>query len=743
MTAMTQAGLVLGTAAYMSPEQARGKPIDKRTDIWAFGCVLYEMLAGKPAFDGEGITDILAAVVRNDPDWTRLPSDTPPAIRRLLKQALQKDRKQRTPDIAVARLEIADALSSSSESAAPTLAAQASSSPSSRSRRQTWQLVAAAAIGMVLAAGITWMLKPSPASERPVVTRSVLATQPFDRRPPPRAGESRGLVRPPRPALALSPDGAVLVVRVAEGGSRLYRRPLDQLTMTAIPGTEGAEVPFFSPDGRWLGFVHGTELKKMPVGGGPASVICKIPGPAPAVVGVDWGPGDLIVFATNQGLWRVSGGGGEPQQITKLASEVAHRLPHILPGGDAVIFTIVKEIFRWDNTQIVVRSLNSDEQRVLIDGGSDGRYLPSGHLVFARDGTLMAAPFDLETRSVTGGAVALIDNVMHSVNTSNGAFDTGAMQAVFGAQGTIVYATGGPVPAMPLALASVDRRGNAETLASEPREYFAPRVSPDGQRVAMTTHRDGRRVWVYDVIRRSLRPFTPADQRVVWSIWGPDSDRIAFSNLTSGEISWKASGDGKIEAFGTGLAGSVSSWSSDGRLLAYVNATNDIFVVDLSRSDRTPHAVVESPANERFPEFSPDGKWLAFTSNESEREEVFIQPYPGPGPRIQVSTTGGVSPAWSRDQKELFFLLPGPRPVMMSAAISALAQGLNVGTPRYLFDGEFVLTGPVRGYDVSPDGQRFFMIQALPPKPEPPTELVIVNNWFAELESRVPRTAGK
>jgi serine/threonine-protein kinase len=747
-TGATRAGVILGTAAYMSPEQARGKAVDRRADVWAFGCVLYEMLTGRRAFEGEVISETLAAVLRGEPDWTALPESTPRAIERLLRRCLQKDPRERLQSIGDARIEITEATKAGGDA---TGSAAAPARPPQPATARVDLIAAAALAGAILAGAAVWMLKPSAAAAPALVTRSLLAVQPFDQRAPAKPGESRvPITRRDRTSIALTPDGRTLVFRaLGDITEQLYVRPLDKLAATPLAGTERSEHPFISADGQWLGYKFGDELRKIPTAGGIATTITRIPGArtAPAIYGASWGPGDVIVFATEQGLWRVSAAGGETRRVTTPSeTEYRHTLPHILPGGRSVLFTITTASYRWDDARIAVRVLDSDEQKVLIENGADARYA-NGHIVFMRAATLMAVPFDVERLEVTGSPVALVEGVMQAMNTGNSGTDSGAGQVALSPTGRLVYATGGPAPIQPRALVWIDRSGTIEPLSVPERPYSAPRIAPDGRRIAVAIGPDTeRRIWVHDVQRGGLSAVTAPREVAFWNIWSPDGQRIAYSG-SGADIALRSSdGTGAPEVVhATRNFATPASWSSDGRLLAYVERPaftedeigpqEDIWIQDFSDPKQPRRPFIQTPATEFFPEFSPDGKWLAYTSTESGRAEVYVQPYPGPGTRIQISTQGGSAPAWTSNGMEIVYPQPtGQRTnAMMTVTVRATAAGLSVDAPRKLFEGTFTFTGPIRGYDVTPDGRRFLMVQPRDPPPQPPIELVLVENWVAEL----------
>ena len=461
-------GVILGTAAYMSPEQARGKPVDKRADIWAFGCVLYEMLTGRRAFEGDSVTETLAHVLQREADLAALPEDTPASVKRLLVRCLDKDRNTRLPHIAAAAFQIDEALAGASPatSEAPTRI------PSSVSSRMLVPAIIASAIG---GAAIAWLILSRAPAATPPVTRLQVNVAPADQ-----LGGAEG--RPIRTAFAIAPGGRTLVFSAVQNNQRgLYLRPLDQAAATLIPGTEGALNPFFSPDGQWIGYFGSNQIRKVPVTGGP---------PVPVTTGLrlmfgaSWGDDDVIVFARSaSGLWEVPASGGTPverTQVNREIGEVGHRLPHVLPGGDAVLYTVMHNRFpNWNETQVWVHSRRSNTAKLLIDGGADARYVASGHLLYANEGALLAIPFNLDRLEINGGAVGISD-VMQAAYVPGEPGDSGAMQASVSTTGTLVYLAGGVQKPSENTVVRVDRSGRPDGFSIAAQTLRTLRLSPDG-----------------------------------------------------------------------------------------------------------------------------------------------------------------------------------------------------------------------------------------------------------------------
>jgi serine/threonine-protein kinase len=762
---------IAGTPAYMSPEQARGQSVDQRADIWAFGCLLYEMLTGTAAFAAPTASDTLVAVLETEPSWQALPGDLAPAIPRLLRRCLHKDAKHRLRDIGDAWLEIREALGTHS---ATVRALRPSGSPAAT----RWRAAIFAAVALGGIAGAATLYTPS--GEGGYVTRSIIALQPFDQRSSADVAGRTPAVRFDRTAIALSPDGRTLVWQArADDGVRLYRRSLDRLDVSPIDGTEGADSPFFSPDGRWLGFRANGELKRVSIAGGPATTITVIPirpgpsgrvNPQARIFGATWGDGERIVFATGGAddyrLWVVPGQGGDPKLVAAPAEgEYSYRLPHLLPGGDAVVFTTVRTIFWWDDAQIAVRSLSTGAQKILLEGAADARYVPSGHLVFMRRGTLMAVRFDLARLEITGEPVVLIENVMQAVNAANLQNDSGACQfAVAG--GTLVYVSGGIIPQPRRALVWITRDGTVEPLPLTADAYYQPRLSPDGTRSAVFTSVLGLpRVWSIDLTSSTRLPVTTPEERGAYNVWTPDGKRIVFWRSPQLDPYWKSSdGTGPSEPlYESAHDAKGSSWHADGKTLAVVETRpqsgEDILVIDVKDRRKGPVRFAATGAREFYPEFSPDGKWLAYASNDASLAQVYVSPFPGPGDRVQISIDGGTAPTWRRDGRELYFIAPPLTPNgELNRDLDAIgrrmiavtfdpdgSRGSTVGPPRVLFEEtagrRFYSTIPIRGYDVNADGTRFLMVQPLAPGAEAAPELVLVQNWLQELQRLVPRRA--
>jgi eukaryotic-like serine/threonine-protein kinase len=713
-------GLILGTPSYMSPEQARGKVVDKRSDIWAFGCVLYEMLTGRRAFEGADTTEVLVHIIEREPNLDTLPASTPAPVRRLLRRCLEKDRLKRLPDIGVARIEIDDALSSPRAVDASAIAA----APDRRRTGAAW-IVAAALIAAAVVGALMYPRFRSYASG-PLVRASIPLAEPLE-------------FGVQQPSFAISPDGTRIVYRGA-ASEPLHSRLLNDPGSSAIAGTEGAVNPFFSPDGKWLGFFVGHTLKKVSFAGGAVVTVATLPSNvgAQGYRGAAWADDGTIALApsTGAGLYGVADRGGEPKPLTTIdakANEAAHRWPHFMPGGRAILFTVKStNLQSFDDAQIMVRSLDTGEQHPVAQGDS-AQYLPTGHLVYARAGALYAVPFDAARLAVTGAPVKVADGVITHP-------ESGGAQVAISRTGTLVYAAGGSRTAE-RPLLWVDRHGAARPATDRQAPFWWPRISPDGRRIALVIDAAFSKIWVLDIERGT---FTRASQLAGdqdRATWMPDSVRLTFGA--------DAVGSGAVRLFsdtidGTGAAtllfdGAESpsplSWSPDGRRLLYrqISATTGQDVWVFSADDRTSTPFLQSPSNELSATFAPDGRWVAYVSDESGRAEVYVRPFPGPGTRSQVSIDGGSAPVWSRDGRELFF---AKGDTLFATAVS-LGKAFRSGAVQRLFSGPYSFDAVTVNYDVTPDGQRFLVPRT--PVHSPPRQLELVLNWFEEVTRLAPK----
>ena len=719
---MTRAGVILGTAAYMSPEQAKGKPVDKRADIFAFGALLYELLTGKRAFEGETITETIASVLKSEPNWDGLPENTPWGIRTLLRRCLHKETNRRLQHIGDVRIELEETLTAPPTESPATVPAI----PARPSWRQAVPLVVAALVVGIILSGITfWNLKSSTAI-RPVAHFTVALPE----------GEQLAGLGNMSP-LAVSPNGDDIVyVANRDGIQRLFLRTLDSLEARPISGTEGGEGPFFSPDGQWVGFFAGAQLKKVSIAGGRPTVLAPVS--ALQGRGGSWGSDGQVIFSGflgRRGIGRVSASGGEPDLLTTPDSDKGgeqHRFPQHLPGNGAILFTVGTG-GSWDDALIVAQRLDTGEQKVLIEGGSDARYVPTGHLVYVRAGALMAAPFDLDRLEVTGPPIAIVEGVMPSRDI------TGAAFFGFSELGLLVYVPGTARPSE-RALALVDREGEQQPLPLRLQTYSGLRLSPDGQRVAVEVDEGNKQsIWVYDLSRGALSPLTFEGNKNMVPVWTPDGSKVTFSSNRSGpqNLFWKsADGSGAAERLTTsGQDHWRASWSPDGQFLAFdttsSDADYDIWVMSLD-SEREPQPFLQTEFNEREMTFSPDSRWLAYQSDESGRYEVYVLPFPKveEGGKWQISTQGGSWPVWATNGRELFYRTANE---MMAVDITT-EPSFSMGKPRLLFKTPMVTAR--RDFDVTPDGQHFLMIRS--EQTSTPTHINVVLNWFEELKRLVP-----
>lgn len=731
---MTGVGVVLGTAAYMSPEQAKGRPADKRSDVWSFGCVLYEMLTGRRAFDGDDVTETIAAVVRDQPTWTLLPSDVPEHVRLLLKKCLAKDRRARVSEIAIARFLLAEPIP-----------ATAASTGSLRSRRLLPAIAAVAALGVAMAAGGAWLGARFKSQPAPSPVRFVLA--PPQEVPLFLQGFARDIV--------ISPDGSNIVYRSTRGsagGSVFAVRGINDLTPRVLGGTGGGE-PFMSPDGRWLGYFASSELRKVSMTGGPPITIATL---AKTLRGVHWGADDRIVFGVvdpSQGLQSIPASGGEPRSLTTPArekGEIGHYYPFTMPDGKAVLFTIGSSPTTND---IAALNLETGRYKTLLRGGSAAVFVEPGYLVYASGGTLLAVRFDPGRLEVSGESVPIIDQVM---NTSVGNANFSVSR-----NGTLVYVAGGGALAqnvLPRSLVWVDRRGIETPIKAPTRPYGVARLSPDGRRVAVDIRSPGFDIWVWDLDRETLTPLTVDPAVDLAPVWTNDSRRIIWSSSRGGGnpnlYVQSADGTGPVERLTTSdFAQFATSVAPDARVILFSPNTAsgigslaavDLFMAPLDARGQQPLRLLQSAAQKLAGEVSPDGRWLAYQSDESGRHEVFVRPFPNvESARWPVSNEGGTRPAWSRNSDELFYLDGNDQ--LTAVRFQASGTTFRPGKPARVLNGKYVAGSTTRGYDlrsydVSADGQRFLMLKetAGASTSAPLPSMTVVVNWIEELKARVP-----
>ena len=721
---ITGDGTILGTLQYMAPEQVEAKEVDARTDIFAFGAVVYEMATGKRAFEGQTQASLIAKILETDPPpMSSLQPMTPPALDRVVKKCLAKEPEKRWQ----AASDVCDELMWIAESGSQVALAPAAAVKGIRtlSRREMTIIVGIVLLAAAIGSLATWKLRPTVAPAPQPITRTVINLPPGQQL----AGLEYG------PAVALSPDRTRLAYVARQGGvQQIYLRAMDSLESNPILGTEGATNPFFSPDGQWLGFFAGGRLMKVSASGGAATIL----GDASLPVGASWGNQGTIAFAPSSvaPIQLVPDAGGAAQVLTHLEKgDNSNRWPEFLPGGRELLFAAGTAAANWINSRVAVRSVETGEQRNLIQAATHPHYAPSGHLVFAQGVSLVAVPFDPKRLAVTGTAVPVVVGVLQSPIS-------GAAQYSFSATGTLVYVSGG-VQSAQSRLVWVHRDGTEQPLGAPAHPYFNPRVSPNGRQVAVTVTDKDAQIWLYDLLRETFTRFTFVGNVNNSPVWTPDGKRIAFNSNsnTKGQLNifWQpADGSGGMERLTTSeFIQAPVSFSRDGQLLWFleINPATGFDIWVMQASDRKAQPFLRTPFNESVPQLSPDGRWLAYISTESGRYEIYVQPYPGPGGKWQISTEGGTEPLWNPNGRELFYRSGNK---MMAVDISN-QPSFVAGKPRMLFEGPYLptpLTNP--NYDVSPDGQRFLMLKPVEQTQEAPTQINVVLNWFEELKRRVP-----
>jgi serine/threonine protein kinase len=627
--AMSRAGMILGTAAYMSPEQAKGKAADKRTDICAFGCLLFECLTGKQAFEGETVTETLAAILMGEPDWQALPAGTPRKVKELVHRCLQKDPKHRLHDIVNARLEILEGL------AEPTEEIPVAQHFSLRLVISVGAaiLLIGILIGLVLA---NYFRSSSPPISQPAV-RSVIKLEPGHWLDGLRWSAPTGFDQPTRTAFTFSSDGRFIIYSAIMGNPepqakpQLFLRRSDQLEAKPIPGTEGGISPFLSPDNRWVAYWADGKLMKSSLEGGVPVTICDA---REFFFGGTWGSDENIVFtpAENGGLFSVVAEGGKPEILTtpdKNRDEFNHRLPHCLPRGRGLLFTIMRGAPDL-HPQIAFMDLKTRNWNVLLDDAADARYVPTGHLAFLRQGTLMAVPFDLGKLKVTGQPMPIIQSVLQALNIGHSYFNTGAGQFSLSDSGSLVYASGGIMPDAKNSLVWVDRKGNEQAVPVIKTSLGHPQISPNGQRIVFNSD---YQAWVMDLNRGTTTRLIE-ESKTLYLLWTRDGKKVVFNcpfhNAGQWNLYWQdADGSqpmGRLATSDSQLR--PASFSPDGSTLLIVEyhpdkTGYDILLLDMKSGRISPW--LNSQANEAYPEFSPDGRWIAYCSDESGRYEVYVR----------------------------------------------------------------------------------------------------------------------
>jgi serine/threonine protein kinase len=728
---MTGVGMILGTAAYMSPEQAKGRNVDKRSDVWAFGCVFFEMLTGRRAFEGEDVTDTIAAVVRGEPDWSALPADVPDQIRLLIKRCLEKDRKARISDVGVVRFLLTETL--------PARTPGGVANPESRTPnpvpvwRRALPVTAAALVAGAIVGAASWALRPSPAS--PSVMRFAVAL-----------GEGQRFTSVNNQSLAISDDGTRLAY-VANG--QMFVRSLSEFEARSVQGTQQSnpQNPVFSPDGQSIAFYSPVEgvIRKIAVSGGAAVTVCPADNP---VRGMTW-DNDALVFGQGpKGIMRVSANGGQPAVLAAVKSGELAGSPQRLPGGEWLLMTVATSE-GWDKAQIVVQSVKTSERKTLISGGSDARYVPTGHIVYALGGVLFAVPFDLRRLAVTGGPVPVVEGVKRPTSANFGT----AHLSISGA-GSLVFVPG-PVTTLSAQfdLALIDRTGATQALKVPFAAYEHPRLSRDGKRIAVGTD-DGKEaiVWIYDMSgASSLRRLTLGGRNRV-PVWSPDGEYVAFQSDREGDrgIFWqRADGTAGAERLTTpekDVAHVPESWSPDGKTLLFSVAKGSSYALaalSLPEKKVTSIGGIQSTSPPGAT-FAPDGRWFAYSVTTDNRRggagSLFVQPFPTTGATYPISKDVGFHPVWTPDGKELFYVAGPNQYVVVSVTTRPT---FTFGNPVPVTTGHSE-RGPTfeLNNDITPDGKRFLGVLAAGQNGGPGAtaapQIQVVLNWFEELKVRVP-----
>ena len=728
---MTQAGMVMGTAPYMSPEQASGKPVDRRTDIWAFGCVMHEALSGKRTFPGDTTTEILVGILGREPEWDALPANTPENVKCLLRRCLTKDARSRLHDIGDARLELEDTLAGRVTGPMPVV----------ERRGAGMRVLTGVAAGLLIgAAGVgIWAWQSARPAAPPRVARFSFDVPQGTRIVPTWTG-----------FLTFSRDSKTVVYGTAfPPPIVVHARRLDELEGKPLPAAKGLGIPIYSPDNRWLLMPDSSKalLVKVPLSGGAPVPIAPFDMPFRG----DWGE-DGYIYWTNSligGVIKTPENGGKSEPVTEFdleKQERAHRFAKLLPGGKALMFTVAsRETDTYDDARIDLINLVTKKRKALVQGGTCARYSPSGHIVYARGGSLYAVPFDHRSLEVTGTPVKVLDGVLMSTNIGTAYFDISP-------GGDLAYAAG-PAENGERTLHWVDRQGKATLLPLPPKSYLNPRISPDGKLLAVEVEGPNHDFYIYDFARAVMSRMTN-DGISHAPIWSPDGKRIAFRTWKIGKmtLAWMPA---DRSGPGEGLVNSPAwqsavSFSPDGKYLSFDQTVPfteyGVWIMPLT-GDRQPHLFTKSRSQMGAGKFSPDGRWVVYCSMESGKAEIYVEPWPGPGPKIQISSEGGLDPIWQRDGKEIFYR-NGSK--VMAVPVSTQAS-FQAGRPRLLWEGEYSYGlssscggrgATVTSYDVSPGGQRFLMIKDNDQNMYA-TKIVVVVNWAEELKRIMAEAGGK
>jgi len=732
----TAPGVIMGTAGYMSPEQACGKIVDKRTDIWAFGCVLYEMLSGKIAFEGDTLSETIAAILEREPDWSTLPAETPRSLRRLLQRCLEKDPKQRLRDIGDARVELEQISRAPGDDMDPAVVMQETTAW----RRRTRWAAAAAGVLAATSTALVWMALTRPAA--PGDARVTRFTVDFP--------EKSGTVPTLNPTIALSADGTQLALTPWPGKGLVVRR-LDALDSQPIEVTKGAwqQGPQFSPDGKFVSVIDGNGIiatvkpfLKLPLSGGPSVKLADYDNFHSGA----WSE-DGWIYWTNTypgGIVRVRDSGGPIETVTELDvknGERSHRFAQLLPGGQALIFTVAfAGITIYDDARIDLWDLKTRQRKTLITGGSGAVYSPSGHIVYARAGKLFAAPFDLQRREVTGDPMPVVDGVMMSQNT-------GAAHFAVSRRGDLAYVPGG-VEGGNRELVWVDRSGKIDPVPLKPASYLYPRLAPDGSSMAVEIEGPNHDLYFYDFARTVFSKVS-TDGMSHNPVWSWDGKLLAYRSWIAGGMTmWLMNADRSgtpVRLDPKNIRQNPVSFSPDGKFLTFdqkdAQTDDDAWILPLSGGGEARPISRLPKVDEGSAKFSPDGRWVAYASNESGKDEIYVQPFPGLGPKTQISNAGGTDPMWRRMGGELYYR-EGAK--MMAVSVVTSGPKLQASAPKKLFEGAYYQgTGAscemggasAANYDVTPDGQRFLMVRDNSGGGFG-TRAIVVLNWADELKAK-------